>query len=599
VISIDPYTIKNTEVIFGPGSVIFGSDAMGGVMNFYTKDAQHSLGDSLQLDGNVAIRHATANNERTGHFDLNIGGKKWASFSSFTYNSFENVLMGRHGPSSYLRQEYVSTILGEDIILPNDNPREQKNMGYDQWSVLQKLKYTPKKNLEFDLGIRYSQTTKYNRYDRLLEYKNNRLKNAEWYYGPQKWGMLNLKMYRKSNSNLHDAVKITGAYQFFEESRHDRMLESENLRSRTEQVYAPSIHIDFEKQWHKKWKGFYGVAYVFNKVHSTGVLQSIVSGNREDSQSRYPDGATWQSIASYLNIEHKAKENLTLLAGARYSHVFSKAEFDNRFFSFPFQSYALSNGALTGSLGLSWFPGNSWQITANAATGFRAPNIDDIGKVFDSEPGSVVVPNPDLEPEYAYNLDVGIKKNWNNHLFVDVSAYYSHIVDVLVRRDFEFQGNENIMYDGVLSRVQAMQNGSKAYVYGVEMGFDLFLNSNMSFLGRLTYAKGEVDTNTVEKEPLRHVPPLFGNFHLVWKNHRLKLDLFSDFNGAVPNSRLAPSEQAKTFIYAKDENGNVYAPSWYTLNFKTEYQLRKSIKALLRIENITDQRYRPYASGIV
>src|SRR5690606_7449077 len=104
-------------------------------------------------------------------------------------------------------------------------------------------------------------------------------------------------------------------------------------------------------------------------------------------------------------------------------------------------------GALTGSLGFSWFPRTDLQVTLNGSTGFRAPNIDDIGKIFDSEPGSVVVPNPDLEPEYAYNGELGIKKNFGDVAVFKGAAYYTYLVDALVRRDFTFNGQNEIEYN--------------------------------------------------------------------------------------------------------------------------------------------------------
>ncbi len=55
-----------------------------------------------------------------------------------------------------------------------------------------------------------------------------------------------------------------------------------------------------------------------------------------------------------------------------------------------------------------------WKL--NASTAFRAPNIDDIGKVFDSEPGSVVVPNETLKPEYAYGGELGLKLDFDKKL---------------------------------------------------------------------------------------------------------------------------------------------------------------------------------------
>ena len=78
VISIDPFTIKSTEVLFGPGSVIYGSDAIGGVMNFYTNNPQFSKTDSLEVFGKSNYRYSSANNENTVHVDFNLGKREWA-----------------------------------------------------------------------------------------------------------------------------------------------------------------------------------------------------------------------------------------------------------------------------------------------------------------------------------------------------------------------------------------------------------------------------------------------------------------------------------------------------------------------------------------
>jgi len=147
VISIDPFTIKNTEIIFGPGSVIYGSDAMGGVMNFYTKKPLFSDSDSLALTtGNVNYRFATANGENTAHFDLNLGKKKWAFLSSVSYNSFGNQKMGATGPDSYLRNSFVQRINGRDTLVQNTNPKEQLTTGYNQINLMQKVAFKPNKN---------------------------------------------------------------------------------------------------------------------------------------------------------------------------------------------------------------------------------------------------------------------------------------------------------------------------------------------------------------------------------------------------------------------------------------------------------------------
>ena len=600
VIAIDPYSIKNTEVIFGPGSVIYGSDAIGGVMNFYTREATFSTNDSIDFSGNANYRFASANSENTVHVDFNFGKKKWAFLTGVTYNSFGDLKMGKHGPDSYLRNPYVVRNNGQDELTTNDTPEKQISTGYNQVNLLQKIAYKPNINWNYDLGLHYSETSDYSRYDRLIrpDSEGTGLRSAEWFYGPQKWFMSNLQINKKGKGLFYDGLKITTAYQHFEESRNNRDFEDVVRNTTKEKVDAISANIDFENKRIGDLRLYYGGEYIFNKVGSIGSDKNIETQSITNASSRYPDGATWQTLAGYVNAEYKAKPNLTLLSGLRYSHVWIDADFDTTFYPFPFDNAHLDNGALTGSIGLSWFPKADLQITWNGSTGFRSPNIDDIGKVFDSEPGSVVVPNPDLEPEYAYNVELGVRKNFADKVVLKGSTFYTYLVDALVRRDFEFNGESQIEYNGELSNVQAIQNAAKAYVYGFEFGLEAFLTENFSIVSNLTITKGIEEEADGTDSPGRHVAPSFGDFHLQWKNQKLKADLFLNYNGEIAFEDLAPSEQSKAYIYAADVDGNPFAPSWYTLNLRSQYMISNAVKATVTLENISNQRYRSYSSGI-
>ena len=601
VISIDPFTIKSTEVIFGPGSVIYGSDAIGGVMNFYTNNPQFSKTDSLQFSGKSNYRYSSANNENTFHVDFNLGKREWAFLSSLTYNNFGDLKMGSHGPSSYLRNNYVVTENGQDELRENENAKKQVPSGYDQINIMQKVLFRPNSNWNINLSAYYSETSDYSRYDRLIRPSKDGLglRSAEWFYGPQKWFMGNLQFYKNGKGKFYDGLKITTAYQNFGESRNDRDY-GDVIRYRTkENVDAISANVDFENKRIGNLRLYYGGEYIFNKIGSTGNEFNIETMATSPSASRYPDNSTWQTLAGYISGELKAKPNFTFLSGLRYSHVWIDAIFDQTFYSFPFNDADLSTGALTGSLGFSWFPKADLQVTFNGSTGFRAPNIDDVGKIFDSEPGSVVVPNPDLEPEYAYNLEVGIQKNFNDRWMLKGASFYTYLVDALVRRDFQFNGNSEIVYNGELHNVQAIQNAAKAYVYGFEFGLDAFLTESLSVNANLTLTEGIEEEQDGTDTPGRHVAPTFGDFHIVWKNQKLKTDLFANFNGEISYSDMSMSEKTKDYIYAVDADGNPYSPSWYTLNFRSQYQFSNAFKFTANLENITDQRYRSYSSGIV
>ena len=600
VISIDPFAIRNTEVTLGAGSVVYGSDAIGGVMSFYTKKPQLSYKDELFLAGNALARYSTANKEKTGHFDVNLGYKKWAFLTSVSYTNFDDLRMGSHGPTDYIRPEYVASANGEDIIVANSNPLVQIPTGYDQINLMQKARYEPSDNLNFDFGLYYSTTSDYSRYDRLIRYRGDYLRSAEWNYGPQQWFMGNFQLTKlSSNSNLYDKIQTTLAYQNFKESREDRDYQSAIREVRSESVAAMSFNLDLEKDLSETTSIFYGLEYLHNIVGSEGHEEHIETQVNAPNVTRYPDGATWQSVAAYASLKHKPNSKFVFQTGLRFNQVIAKADFtaNNEFLNLPFNDVEINTGALTGTAGITWSPSDMIQWKLNASTAFRAPNIDDIGKVFDSEPGAVVVPNKDLKAEYAYGGELGLKLNFDDKVVLDLASYYTFLDNALIRRAYTINGATEIMYDGELSDVQAIQNASKAWIYGFEAGLEVNFTKQLKLSSQYNVIGGTEDNNGLE-EPVRHVAPNFGRTHLIWKNNKLQLNAFVVYNNELSFNQLAPSESAKDYIYALDSDGNPYAPSWYTLNLRTQYQYNANLSLTASLENITDQRYQPYSSGI-
>jgi hemoglobin/transferrin/lactoferrin receptor protein len=598
IISIDPFAVARTEVILGPGSVVYGSDAVGGVMNFYTKKPKFSFEEGYSFSGNTSLRYATANKEKTGHFDFNIGAKKWAFLTSVTYSDFDNLRMGSQGPDDYLRTQYVETINGIDTVVQNQDPKIQRPTAYSQINTMQKVRYMPNNNWNFDLGLFFTTTTDYPRYDRLIRTSNDVLRSAVWDYGPQQWFSGNLQLQNTPDTNtLFDESAFTLSFQHFKESRSDRDFGDPLLYRTQEKVAAYTTAWDFEKKI-KKAKLNYGIEYIFNKVGSRGRKTDIATGISQRDVSRYPDGSSWQSLAGYMSTQFALANNISFLGGLRYSHIIIDAQFDTSLFDLPFTEATINTGALTGTAGLTWNPNQTLGWRLNLGTAFRAPNIDDVGKVFDSEPGSVVVPNPDLKPEYAYNADIGISLNFDTVVKLDFAGFYTILEDALIRRDFSLDGETQIVYQGELSTIQAIQNASMAQVYGFEAGLEVAFSKALKLNSQYNITKGFAQDQQGNKEALRHAAPAYGNTHFVYNKAKLTLDAFVEYNGQFDFEDLAPSQQNNAFLYAADQNGNPYAPKWHTLNFSAQYKYSKSLQLNAALENITDKRYRPYSSGL-
>ena len=601
IISIDPFAIQQTEIIAGPGSVIYGSDAIGGVMNFYTKKPKLSTTENLEFNGQAVVRYSSASNEKAIHAEASLGAKQWGYLSSVSYTDFDDLKMGSHGPEDYLRPDYVVTVDGVDEIQQNENPRIQRFSGYNQLNLMQKVHYRAQERLHFDLGMHYTTTSDYPRYDRLILYENNRPVSAQWYYGPQEWFMTNLQVTSfGSSSSLFDNMKLTIAHQDFKESRHDRKYQGTRLRSRYENVQAFSANLDLELPISEKIKLNYGLEYIRNLVHSNGSQKDIETNEISPISSRYPDGSTWTSMAGYVNITFKYSPQFTVKSGLRYNYVINKIDFtdNNVYYNFPFTEATNNSAALTGTLGFSYSPVEQFQLKANLATAFRAPNIDDMGKVFDSEPGSVIVPNPFLVPEYSYGAEIGVIWKPKPNLLIDFSAYSTYLDNALTREDFALNGESQIYYDGELSDVQAIQNLAMTWVNGIEAGVKYDFTDKMELRSTFSLMKGKESESDGKKYAARHAPPPFGKTQLNWKGDRLSWELYAVYNGEISADDLNPTEGEKPYLYALDDNGNPYSPAWHTFNLRTHYKVNEDLGLTATIENFTNQRYRTYSSGI-
>lgn len=598
IISLDDNQIEKIDVLYGPSSTLFGSDALGGAIHIQTKSAKtFSENKNKTITGNASTRFATVNNEKAIGFDLNFASKKWGSLTSFSHNYFGDLVMGKskNGKNNYFgeRFAYINTLNGVDYVQNNSNIYLQKFSGYSQYNILQKIKYKANSTTEHVLNFQASKTSDVPRYDRLTDTNNNgNLRTARWDYGPQKRIMAGYT-FLQNDSFWNSDFKFSTHYQNYKESRITRAFENPNETTRQENVSVFSAHLDIKKRF-EKGDLIYGIESFYDHLTSTAFLKNIQTNQINIASTRYPDGKNFtiknEFFASYThNLSNVTTYNIGTRGG--YSKLQSKISNFN-LNKFPFNQIKQNNFTYSANAGITNLYTKNIKIGANLSTGFRVPNVDDVGKIFDSAPGMIIVPNPDLEPEKTITADLSFTLLKKSKFEFENVVYVTRLYDAVVTEKFTFNNQTTLFYDGQKSDVFANQNLGKALIFGYSNQLIYKFANYFNFTGTFNYTYGRLEKNKTIK-PLDHIAPIHGKVSLNFENKWVNLDLYMLYNGKKNiEDYLLNTEDNEQYA---PKNGT---PAWQTYNLKTAIKPAKSICIYSGVENIFDTQYRTFASGI-
>ncbi len=594
VLRIDQSMLERTEVLFGPSSVVYGSDALGGVIHFRTLTPKLNSG----WKGNAYVRYSSANEEKTGHVNLSYGGAKWSYLGGFTYSDFGDLKQGNKRLDKYPTfgqlLAYPQRQNDQDVAIPNPDPNVQVGSGYKQWDFYNKFTYQPSEYVRHTLNVQYSTTSNVPRYDRLTEVASGLPRFAEWYYGPEKRFLASYQLELTKSNALYDRAQLIIAYQDIEESRISRRFKNNNRKSQLEKVKVYTLNYDaLKKVGIQELK--YGVEATYNDVNSTAFTANVSTHAISGADTRYPNGGSqMRSFALYLTDQISFQEKWHFHAGLRYSLIGLNAKFGSKeFFPFPFDDVKQTPNALSGNAGIVFSPSPKTKINALFSTGFRAPNVDDLAKVFESTAGSLIVPNPNLKPEYTYNYEIGVSQLFGNVVRLEAATYYTQIRDAIVTDAFTLNGQSQITYNGTLSKITANQNKRSAYVQGFNVNVFVKLNKHLQLTSTINRVIGKIKNDAGGTTPLDHIPPTYGRTSLLYQSQRFQAEFFSLYNGwkYISDYNLGGEDNQQ---YATPDG----MPAWMTLNLRTSFDINKHLTLQAACENLLDRNYRYFASGI-
>ncbi|NNE14154.1 MAG: TonB-dependent receptor [Saprospiraceae bacterium] len=605
-ITIDPSILKQVEIIYGAGSLLYGSEALGGVIHFRTKspllnfDSFANKKESI----NSFIRYGSANNEKKVHLDHSISTKKFGVVTSLTFSDFDDLRIGNKRRQEYpdfgKRLQYVQIIDGKDVIVDNSNPNIQVGTGYSQYDFLQKWVVKFSSKFQTSLNIQYSNSSNIPRYDNLSEYRNGQLRFAEWYYGPQERLLIAPTFTYRNRSVLFDKITATASFQQIKEDRISRVLNDIYEENQNEKVNVYGLTIDLNKDINKHQKITYGFDFHYNKVNSSAFsIKNPYSSNSETVNnilSRYPSGGS--TLSNYgLFVQHNLQNkdsSFIWVAGLRWTNQIVNLSYDsNDPFVWPtyfYEGIQNKNSALVGITGFNIIK-DRFTFKLSTGNSFRSPNVDDLAKIRVNG-DEITIPNSDLKSEKVWNNDFTINYKTRNFSF-GLTGYYTILSDAIIRSSFNLpNGSSQFISRTDTLLVTGNINAASGNIKGFSAEVAFNITNNIKGGSQINFQQGESKDEDGNISPLAHIPPTFGNAYincdykifqvsLLWKYNAWKR--IEDFGGSVDNPDLATIDGS---------------PSWHTFNINSLFKIQRNVDLGLSLNNIFDIHYRPFSSGL-
>jgi hemoglobin/transferrin/lactoferrin receptor protein len=256
----------------------------------------------------------------------------------------------------------------------------------------------------------------------------------------------------------------------------------------------------------------------------------------------------------------------------------------------PYSNIKINDGALTASAGIVYKASKNWKIAGGIATGFKSPNVDDYGKIFEKD-GFVVVPNADLKSEYIYSADVTLERDLlDKKLKISATPYFTYLTNAIVRRDTILSGSNQFFIEGDFATVQTNKNASEATIYGLSSQVRYLISTHWLASATYNYTYGQDLTDDVA---MAHIAPEFGKVSIEYQKGRVKAEAYTMYASQKKLDRYGPGTTDNLI-----EAVIAGTPAWKTFNLRTSTKISKTVVLQIAVENILDTHYKAFASGL-
>ena len=548
---IDPWIVNRTEIVRGPLSSVYGSDAMGGVVHLITEQEEFNSQHFLpKFKSRLAYDSSTLG--KTLNTSLAFGRQNLTLGGSFSVQDFDDLRTSdrlAQSPSSFSARS--ASVYGN---------------------------YSDLKNRDWGLSIQFLEQPNTPRYDELVPgFGQSQAASEVFSFTPNSRFFVHAKHISSGYSRWIDEFKINLALQQIRDGRRTQDYDSLFLRTEDNQSSLLGLTLQASTSDIGKHALSYGVDLYHDTVSSERKQRNILTNELENIQARFPDGSTLTNLDAYIHDRMQINPDLHFDTGLRLSQAkvkLSATENTN--------ASSISNFDVSGSFGAHYSFNESIIGVANLARGFRAPNIFDLGTL-GARPGNRFnIANSELGPETVVTNELGLRFNQKNSSVNAViwgSDYKDKIVSVST-------GNTT---DNGRDIVQS-QNASSVFLYGAELESKWNLNDLHSLQFNLTYTHGETEFSDSQKEPADRIPPLNGK--ASWRYNNDKWWLGTEIFFASGQDRLSARDVRDPRINPLGTTG------WGIINTVWGMQLNQQWTVNGRFNNILDKAYRSHGSGL-
>lgn len=559
--TVDAFSIDRFELLRGPGSALYGSDAIGGTLQVFTRDPWAEDGTA---SARLTYRVHSSENSHIGRIEASAVEGPLGIVLGATAKELGDV----HG--------------GSDI-------GDQPNTAYDEWDVDGKIERWFDGDTRLVLGFQ-----KVNQDDVPRTHSTSFAKSFEGSSVgsdrqrdfDQERDLLYLQLHGSLENSIADDYSVGLSWQRQKEEQ-DRIRSSGSRSIAGYDVDTFGGFARFEKEL-SFGTLTYGVDHYHDEIESYSSTNPI--------QGQVADDSSYDLIGAYAQHEFAATDTVDVTLGVRAEYAEADAgaleDPENAGTAISFQDNWTS---VVGSARFVWdlSDDEAWKLFGGLSQGFRAPNLSDLTRLDTIGGGSLEVPSLDLDPEQFLTFELGTRVD-DGTTSGEFAVFYTDIDDLIQRS----ANGDVINTEDVLIK----SNSGDGYVWGIEFGAEHRIDDAFTLFGTAAYQDGELDTlqdkaalgdpDVFVTEPVSRLMPFTARVGLRWEDPGSSLWAEFIAAGAAKQDELSQRDIGDS---QRIPPGGT--PSYLVLHARAGLNLGERTEVTLGLENLTDEDYRFHGSG--